>query len=500
MPIAGASEKLPCILYDNGGHVFNVKHPDYGAQGDGTTNDSPAIQAAITAAKAAPGGGIVYLPPGQYRCSTSLNVANTGSPSVSSLIFRGGGQRSTQLNAQCTGKALFDCTGTSFVVWEDMAISGNASYTPSCAILMARTTSLQSAGNHIVSNVLIYGNFSKASIYNYASEEMNICNGCTINNAAIGGKSVCITKTNIMSATSDYASIATTGISTTIHRIVDSAITHYATSGASDCIYVDGIASLTIDHCFLLSNGGRSFLWIDTTVSTSTNIAMRNCGWDGNATTYGVVVAGSNALAELILENIYDVGVIPFTGTPTAPTGGMTVYAQDGTVISSLRLLNVFSNTSYYRLYEVDYSDLEFQIGDTVWIKYVFTGCTMKVTSTKLTLARPDYADGSVAYYRDTGQWASLKQSLDHGDVTTDNPTQRWDSAISAARTVTLPANAVSARGQKFRIVRTTTAAFTLTVQDAASTALKVMPSAVAAYTDVEFNGTTWKLSAYGAL
>ena len=46
---------------------INVR--DYGATGDGVTDDAPAIQNAIDAAGAA-GGGIVYFPPGTYRVAT----------------------------------------------------------------------------------------------------------------------------------------------------------------------------------------------------------------------------------------------------------------------------------------------------------------------------------------------------------------------------------------------------------------------------------------------
>lgn len=51
---------------DNGGAVFNVKHRDFGARGDGVTDDTGAVQAALNAAAAF--GGTVLLPPGVYHC------------------------------------------------------------------------------------------------------------------------------------------------------------------------------------------------------------------------------------------------------------------------------------------------------------------------------------------------------------------------------------------------------------------------------------------------
>ncbi|MFF3565727.1 glycosyl hydrolase family 28-related protein [Streptomyces sp. NPDC002574] len=55
----------------------------YGAHGDGSTDDSAAIQTAINTASSS-GGGTVYLPPGDYACSNSLtpqsNVTLSGDP------------------------------------------------------------------------------------------------------------------------------------------------------------------------------------------------------------------------------------------------------------------------------------------------------------------------------------------------------------------------------------------------------------------------------------
>lgn len=56
--------------------VYNVKHADWGAVGDGSTDDTTAIQSAITAIAAA-GGGVLYFPWGTYKVTDTLNIDNT---------------------------------------------------------------------------------------------------------------------------------------------------------------------------------------------------------------------------------------------------------------------------------------------------------------------------------------------------------------------------------------------------------------------------------------
>ena len=57
-------------LFDNGGQVVNVRHPDFGAVGDGRANDGPAIQRAVNAAP----GRTVFFPAGQYRILAPIVV------------------------------------------------------------------------------------------------------------------------------------------------------------------------------------------------------------------------------------------------------------------------------------------------------------------------------------------------------------------------------------------------------------------------------------------
>jgi hypothetical protein len=95
MPLGGTAVPPAKLFY------YNVK--DYGAVGNGTTNDVAAVQAAINAAVAA-GGGIVYFPVGSYLCSSPLNIGGNsvtlagvgglGQYSItpaSSLVYSGSG-------------------------------------------------------------------------------------------------------------------------------------------------------------------------------------------------------------------------------------------------------------------------------------------------------------------------------------------------------------------------------------------------------------------------
>jgi hypothetical protein len=72
--------------------VFNVQ--DYGATGDGSTDDLPAIDAAIDAAVASY-GGVVYFPRGIYRIAGSIGRAE----GLASIAFRGAGELSTRIRS-----------------------------------------------------------------------------------------------------------------------------------------------------------------------------------------------------------------------------------------------------------------------------------------------------------------------------------------------------------------------------------------------------------------
>ena len=68
--------------------THNVR--DYGAVGDGITDDTAALRAALLAAKVA-GGGVVFMPAGTYVVTSTLAVNG------SNIVLRGAGVDATKL-------------------------------------------------------------------------------------------------------------------------------------------------------------------------------------------------------------------------------------------------------------------------------------------------------------------------------------------------------------------------------------------------------------------
>jgi hypothetical protein len=82
-------------------NFFNVK--DYGAIGNGTTDDTTALAATITAASS---GGTVFLPPGTYAFSSQLSLSVSGV----SLVGAGAGASILRPTSGFSGSQLINIT------------------------------------------------------------------------------------------------------------------------------------------------------------------------------------------------------------------------------------------------------------------------------------------------------------------------------------------------------------------------------------------------------
>lgn len=87
--------------------IINVKNSEYGAVGDGVTDDTAALQAAIDALIVA--GGTLLIPPGTYRTTASLNIAISTYKTYGIL-----GYGATILPDEFAD-AVFKCTGGNIV-------------------------------------------------------------------------------------------------------------------------------------------------------------------------------------------------------------------------------------------------------------------------------------------------------------------------------------------------------------------------------------------------
>jgi hypothetical protein len=83
--------------------VTNVKNAPYNAKGDGSTDDTTAIQAAITAVATA-GGGVVFIPPGSYKITGAFTIAGNG------VRIVGAGMYATRLRHFNTDSGTFRVT------------------------------------------------------------------------------------------------------------------------------------------------------------------------------------------------------------------------------------------------------------------------------------------------------------------------------------------------------------------------------------------------------
>lgn len=92
----------PAQSTSSGSSEYNVR--DYGAVGNGASDDSPAIQSAINAARTA-GGGRVHVPPGTYLIQSTLRVTGNN------IRFAGDGAASMILCGGNLQRYMFEIVG-----------------------------------------------------------------------------------------------------------------------------------------------------------------------------------------------------------------------------------------------------------------------------------------------------------------------------------------------------------------------------------------------------
>jgi len=168
--LAPASSSVPQTLTSKLSNIVSVT--DFGAKGDGVTNDTAAIQAAINAA---PSGSTLLFPcraaGGDYLITSPL-IFNGKTRMTIEGVTNSGYSCDISFSATSSYNSVVNLVGAWYLSFENIVIdSANASNVPQTVLLLGRASSTAAAGNMIFQNVNVEGYATKALVYSVASEE-----------------------------------------------------------------------------------------------------------------------------------------------------------------------------------------------------------------------------------------------------------------------------------------------------------------------------------------
>ncbi len=316
-------------LLDKGEIVFDVKA--YGAKGDGTTDDTAAIQATVDACHTA-GGGVVWFPSGTYKLSTNPIKLYTGTtPTItaySNIMLAGAGSDGTTgtiIEQTTTGvdviKALNDgannaqsvgitvrnlCvawgTGTltnsgNGIYFAQQSASGPAFY--QCTIVNVRANNFQGSGK--------YGfNFESLIVSTLTDCHAFSCYGGYFLNGAVGSEYGSVSTS--ISFINCYANAPTTYG----YRLIDatyislqSCAVDIETNIAGNAYSVEGCNSVAFNACgfeldgtHTLTNGWK--IMANASSTASLQIGLYNCYGFQSKTCVEIYVTGSSSGVTII--------------------------------------------------------------------------------------------------------------------------------------------------------------------------------------------------------
>lgn len=209
------------------------------------------------------GGKIVFTK--SQVCTTPINFTSLSASMGIVIEGRGGSQSNYDagitIKFKHTGVGI-DCTGSRFLTFRDFKIGTDATTYPTVGILLARTgVAAGSSDRHTFYNVVCdYGcKFSKAALYNYASEEMTTYS-CSWRNTASTANAcaVVITCSNVFSAASSFVTISTGVQSNSVFLIYGGEATSISTFGSSHVYYLEGAGEFHVDGGLVLASGNAS--------------------------------------------------------------------------------------------------------------------------------------------------------------------------------------------------------------------------------------------------
>lgn len=240
-----------------------VSVTDFGAVGDGVTDDGPAINLALDYIRSLLDDSVttklnglkIVFPPGDYLIQTTLNF--TGIKSAGFVADFSG----AFLIGQTNGKPVIDLMGSRYWHFMNLYIHGDDTLTPNFGVIHGRMTDTVSAGDAQFTNCNIIGEYTVASLYNLASETISYFS-CKFWNEHQTGATKCVYMDgdNTFDISSDYTNVTIpvgTKQSFNENGFYTCDIRNTNIVGTPSCIYISGKSSRHgFIQCYAANFGG----------------------------------------------------------------------------------------------------------------------------------------------------------------------------------------------------------------------------------------------------
>jgi len=361
-----------------------VSVQDFGAIGDGTTDDTAAIQAAINALSAAGVGGTVLLPAGAYKITQNLSITwpnSTDQNSPGRITMRGEGADLSYIydyrsnaSAATGGAVTIDFTAgydnkffTMYFGQFSLIKKFNATTYASGSYTIGVGTGLY------LKNIPGIGEFNDIRIIGYnTGVVMNDCLGLTVANfnVQLADIGFLVSQTSFSEPTAmQYNNCTVAGIKSIGYLIVGGGPVAFnggvietcgvmsgSSQGTSGGIYYQSTAflptQLIVDGVFFENNGGNADIYINapTSVAARSTSSISNCLFARNSntlyTTNNIFVNNNSSTATLVV-NVIGNGFKGFS--PYVDSSSRKYISSGGTNVSGITIYglgNFYNSTT----------------------------------------------------------------------------------------------------------------------------------------------------------